>query len=90
MPETPRTEAGRALEQRIAYDKDPARYEPGDYFVEYRPLILAIEAEAAAAERARLRAEVEALPIRTGPGYISRTAVLALLVDPAEPETSDG
>jgi len=42
---TPKTAAGRALEQRLAYDRDPAHYEPGDFFIDDRRDILAIEAE---------------------------------------------
>ena len=45
---TPTTAAGRALEQRLAYDCDPAHYEPGDFFIDDRRDILAIEAEARA------------------------------------------
>ena len=45
---TPKTAAGRALEQRLAYDRDPAHYEPGDFFIDDRRDILAIEAEARA------------------------------------------
>ena len=47
-PRTPTTAAGRALEQRLAYDRDPAHYEPGDFFIDDRRDILAIEAEARA------------------------------------------
>ena len=61
----PTTAAGRALEQRLAYDRDPAHYEPGDFFIDDRRDILAIEAEA----RASLEAEIERL----------RAAALALL-----------
>ena len=45
---TPSTAAGRALEQRLAYDRDPAHYEPGDFFIDDRRDIIAIEAEARA------------------------------------------
>ena len=45
---TPTTAAGRALEQRLAYDRDPAHYEPGDFFIDDRRDILAIEVEARA------------------------------------------
>ena len=48
FPRTPTTAAGRALEQRLAYDRDPAHYEPGDFFIDDRRDILAIEAEARA------------------------------------------
>jgi len=46
---TPTTAAGRALEQRLAYDRDPAHYEPGDFFIDDRRDILAIKAEVRAA-----------------------------------------
>jgi len=46
--QTPRTEAGRALNANLAYDYDPVLYLPGDYIERYREAILAIEAEAAA------------------------------------------
>jgi len=62
---TPTTAAGRALEQRLAYDCDPAHYEPGDFFIDDRRDILTIEAET----RASLEAEIEQL----------RAAALALL-----------
>ena len=57
---TPTTAAGRALEQRLAYDCDPAHYEPGDFFIDDRRDILTIEAEARAEPRAE-RLDVNAL-----------------------------
>ena len=34
----------------MAYDRDPAHYEPGDFFIDDRRAILAIEAEARASQ----------------------------------------
>ena len=48
IPDRASTAAGRALEQRLAYDRDPAHYEPGDFFIDDRRDIIAIEAEARA------------------------------------------
>lgn len=84
----PTTKAGRALDDRLAYDTEPGRYLPGDFFPRYREAILAIEREAAAAERARLRAAVETMPhasysARRKLGRaVSREAVLDLLAEP--------
>ena len=57
-PRTPTTAAGRALEQRLAYDRDPAHYEPGDFFIDDRRDILAIESEAPAPLDARYAAQL--------------------------------
>lgn len=80
----PRTEAGRALVRDRALPWRPGQ--PGyDAMVEgFIPTVLAIEAEAVAAERARIAAAVRALPAwdkRSVPGgfHVKRAAVLAII-----------
>ena len=81
------TEAGRQLSDTLRYLDISWRDRDGNSLNE--SLIRAIEAQAAAAERARLRAAVEAANARddneTDSGYLDRdtvAAVLALLEEP--------
>jgi hypothetical protein len=55
------TDAGKRLRGQIAYHIDPSSYLPGDYVSWADEDIAAIEAEAVAAERQRIKAAVERL-----------------------------
>ncbi len=84
----PQTEAGRALLEAANYWSD-VRIGQVEY-VDITAAVAAVEAEAAAAERARLAALVEGLTeyeaigkgtaiVKTGGGLLSRPAVLRIL-----------